>query len=422
LVLFDFSLCRTPPDNITAGTHPYLDPFLCLRRPPRWDLYAERFAAAVTLYEMAVGQPPLWADGQTDPAMLETEATIEREVFDPVMREAFTAFFAKALKRDFRERFDNAEDMLRAWRAIFAEKSAAAGSDATPVKGLAAIAPTVTPQTTMAELGYSLEAQDVLERMGVHNARELLAVDRIRFRYLRGVGDRIRKEIRLTAKELARLRPDLTLGRSTVHDPDDDGRKAVSINELAAQLLPRRPAGDDRPVDAGLAHYLGLDDGLTPGVWPNLGQSAEANGVDRAELTGVLIKARERWLRNPSFTELRQQIDALLSSQGRAMTASECAMALLALRGCAAQDDDERTRQSFAVLRAAVEAESHMDDPRFELFEHQPCPLLAQAPAWADYARQLGTAADACALADPLLPPHTVREMLENVPLPAALT
>ena len=34
--------------------------------------------------------------------------------------------------------------------------------------------------------------QDVLERMGVHNARELLAVDRIRFRYLRGVGDKIR--------------------------------------------------------------------------------------------------------------------------------------------------------------------------------------------------------------------------------------
>ena len=28
--------------------------------------------------------------------------------------------------------------------------------------------------------------------MSIHNARELLAVDRIRFRYLRGVGDKIR--------------------------------------------------------------------------------------------------------------------------------------------------------------------------------------------------------------------------------------
>ena len=90
LVLFDFSLCRTPSDNITAGTHPYLDPFLSLPKPARGDLYAERFATAVTLYEMAVGQPPVWGHCQTSPAMLDVEATIESDVFDPVTREGFT--------------------------------------------------------------------------------------------------------------------------------------------------------------------------------------------------------------------------------------------------------------------------------------------------------------------------------------------
>ena len=120
---------RTPTDNITAGTHPYLDPFLSLRNPPRWDLYAERFAAAVTLYEMTVGQPPVWGDGQTAPAMLDVEATIESDVFDPVTREGFTAFFSKALRRNFKERFDNAEEMLRAWRAIFTARQTAHPSD-----------------------------------------------------------------------------------------------------------------------------------------------------------------------------------------------------------------------------------------------------------------------------------------------------
>jgi serine/threonine protein kinase len=421
LVLFDFSLCRTPADNVTAGTHPYLDPFLSLRRPPRWDLYAERFALAVTLYEMAVGQPPVWGDGQTSPAMLNVEATVESDVFDPVTRESFTAFFAKALKRDYRERFDNAEDMLRAWRAIFADRQTIHLGDAGAAEGLAAIAMTATPLTTMAELGYSLEAQDILERMGIHNARELLAVDRIRFRYLRGVGDKIRKEIRQTAKELARLRPDLTQGRSTVHDADEEVGGAVSINELATQLLPRRPAGDDRPEEAALAHYLGLDDSVPSGDWPTLGESAQANQVDRATLTAALIKARERWLKNPAFTELRQQLDALLRSQGQVMSTLECAMALLALRGCAAQDDAERLRQATAVLRASVEAESHLDQPRFEAFDHQPCALIAAASSWADYARQLGAAADDCALADPLLPPPRVLETLEGVPLPPAL-
>ncbi|MFZ7337841.1 BREX system serine/threonine kinase PglW [Comamonas jiangduensis] len=419
LVLFDFSLCRTPADNITAGTHPYLDPFLSLRKPPRWDLYAERFALAVTLYEMAVGQPPVWGDGQTSPAMLDVEATIEKDVFDPVIREGFANFFEKALKRDYRERFDNAEDMLRAWRAIFMGRHSAHPSDTAPASGLAAIAPTATSQTTMAELGYSLEAQDVLERMGVHNARQLLAVDRIKFRYLKGVGDKIRKEIRFTAKELARLRPDLTQGRSAAHDDDVEVEYAVSINELAVQLLPRRPAGDDRPEEAALAHYLGLDDVVKAGVWPSLGDAAQAGEVDRATLTATLVKARMRWLKNTAFTELRHQIDTLLRSQGNVMSAQEVALALLTLRGCASQDETERLRQATAVLRGALEAEANLGHPRFEAYDHQPHLMIASAAPWADYARQLGAAADACALADPLLPPARVLEMLEGVALPS---
>ena len=42
IVLFDFSLSRTPLDNIRAGTAPYLEPFLGQRKPPRWDIHAER--------------------------------------------------------------------------------------------------------------------------------------------------------------------------------------------------------------------------------------------------------------------------------------------------------------------------------------------------------------------------------------------
>ena len=426
LVLFDFSLCRTPADNISAGTHPYLDPFLALRKPPRWDLYAERFAAAVTLYEMTVGQPPVWGDGQTSPAMLTVEATIESHVFDPVTREGFTAFFDKALRRDYSQRYDNAEDMLRAWRAIFSAGQTLHPSASDADGGLGATAITATALTTMAELGYGLEAQDVLERMGIHNARELLAVDRIRFRYLRGVGDRVRKEIRLTAKELARLRPDLTQGRTSLHsgagDDDVDGAGAggaISVNELAAQLLPRRPAGDDRPEEAALAHYLGLDDAVRPGAWPSVGDAAVASELDRSVLTSALIKARERWLRNAALTAVRDQLDVLVRSQGQVMSATEAAFALLALRGCAEQDEGERVRQASAVLRAVVDAESQLDAPRFEAFDHAPVALIATAPAWADYARQLGTAADVSALADPLLPPTRVLEALEGVPPPA---
>ena len=67
LVLFDFSLSRAPLETLTAGTRPYLEPFLPDRRPPRWDLHAERYAVAVTLHEMLATIQPSFGDGLTDP-------------------------------------------------------------------------------------------------------------------------------------------------------------------------------------------------------------------------------------------------------------------------------------------------------------------------------------------------------------------
>ena len=255
LVLFDFSLSRASPDNISAGTRPYLDPFLSLRRPPRWDLYAERFALATTLYEMVTGDVPRWGDGKTAPAMLDYEVTLDTDRFDPRLREGLTAFFEKGLRRDYKDRFDNAEEMLRAWRRVFDENQP---SD-TERDGFEAMALLATASTSIAELSYSVEAQNVLEGMGIHNVRELLAVDRIRFRLLKGIGNKVRKEVRLKAKRLSQLGPDLTQGRTTLHETEDHIAIAT-IDELATQLLPRRPAGDDRPEDLALAIYLGLEE------------------------------------------------------------------------------------------------------------------------------------------------------------------
>jgi serine/threonine protein kinase len=65
LLLFDFSLAQAPLDNINVGTEGYRDPFLKLRKPARWDLHAERYSAAITLYEMTLGHGvlPQWGNG-----------------------------------------------------------------------------------------------------------------------------------------------------------------------------------------------------------------------------------------------------------------------------------------------------------------------------------------------------------------------
>ena len=76
LVLFDFSLTTAPADNIRCGTPPYLDPFLLDRSRGRWDLAAERFSTAVTLFEMATGSLPQWGDGVSAPAAVGTRLKV----------------------------------------------------------------------------------------------------------------------------------------------------------------------------------------------------------------------------------------------------------------------------------------------------------------------------------------------------------
>jgi len=418
LVLFDFSLARTPPENLHAGTRPYLDPFLGLRKPPRWDLYAERFAVAVTLYELLTRAVPFWGDGVSDPATLECEATIEAERFDPALRDGLTAFFARALRREARERFDNAEEMLRAWRRVFDE----ARRPTTEENELDAIARRATPLTTIAELGYGVEAQNVLDQMGIHTVRDLLAVDRVRFRYLKGVGDKVRREIRLTAKRLAQLRPDLVPGGLTVLDTDLAGAGGLSIDDLAAHLMPKRPLGDDRPEERALAIWLGLEVGPDPAVlWPGLGDSARACDLARGRLTDALVQARERWLKSPPLTEVREQALGLLRTYGGVMTAEELARGLLAARGSIEQAEAERLRLGAAVARAAVEAEAHLAAPRFQVFAGGLQPLIAVDMEAADWALALGREADRLAGADPIASPQRALEALQAVSLPEGL-
>ena len=87
LVLFDFSLSRADPADLRVGTAGYLDPFLEERSARRWDQQAERYAAAVTLYEMTTGTRPQWGDGSTDPALTELQhPTIEAALFDAAVQ------------------------------------------------------------------------------------------------------------------------------------------------------------------------------------------------------------------------------------------------------------------------------------------------------------------------------------------------
>ena len=411
LVLFDFSLSRAPLENVTAGTRPYLDPFLADRRPPRWDLHAERYATAITLHEMLVGAPPSFGDGLSEARFIEDEATIAVDRFDPALRDGLADFFRRALRRDPAERFGNAEEMLRAWRLAFAPMDrVAAAADSIEV-----IAPRLDRTSSIAELGYGVEARAVLDQMGIHTVYQLLGVPRLQFRYLTGVGDRIRKEIRERAKRLAELRRDLVPGGIT----EDDGVRAT-LDRLADLLLPRRPAGDDRPEDRILAYYLGIDDDAAP--WASAGQVAAAVGTSRGAVAEALEAARTRWHKSADLNAVRSEINVLIERAGGVATVDELAVQLLASRGSVREEDKERMRRARATIRAAIELEASVSPTRFASYAEAGAEalavLVAASPESAEYARRLGRAADKLAAETPLPTPGRVDEELGIVPVP----
>lgn len=110
--LFDFSLTRAGAATLTAGTPPYLDPFLEARG--RYDSAAERYAAAVVLFEMATGKPPVYGDGESDPLVIDDEASVSSQMFDSSVAAGLLSFFRTALARDAAARHHTAADMLAA--------------------------------------------------------------------------------------------------------------------------------------------------------------------------------------------------------------------------------------------------------------------------------------------------------------------
>lgn len=119
LRLFDFSLAGTAANQTGAGTRAYLDPFLGGMDRPVFDSAAERYSAAVVLFEMATGSRPQFGDGLSDPAAIPDEATVSADMFDPALARGMVLFFRRALARNASDRYRSAQTMLSAWESLF---------------------------------------------------------------------------------------------------------------------------------------------------------------------------------------------------------------------------------------------------------------------------------------------------------------
>jgi serine/threonine protein kinase len=412
LVLFDFSLSRAGAAAVTAGTPPYLDPFLDTPERGRFDSAAERYSAAAVLFEMATGTTPRYGDGLSDPASVPEEAAIEPGMFDPAVARPLAEFFRKALARDAARRYDTAADMLAAWQAVFAPVPKTMPDDADESAAKAA------PETPLAQAGLSARALSALEPFGVRTVADLVAVDPVRLNRMSGVADVTRREVRSRATQWRRQFAASVTGRGA----SGQARPTAGMlpDPVAAAELLAEGAGTQRAQSRRKTARLLL--GLEPQSDPfatqaELSAVLQVSAARTAQQVGAL---QEAWAADNQCRTLLDalagvSVQALADFEGVATVGELSGAILAALPPAPAADDQEVARIAVGLLRVALDrtqALGRADGETAPLSSRRrggKIILLATDPALLDPAEAIGRMADhlvasADAAGEPLIP------------------
>lgn len=422
LMLLDFSLAAASERDVTAGTRGYLDPFLGTPRRPAFDDHAERYAAAVTLHEMASTSRPVWGDGTTDPRTATDETpSIPAELFEPALRDELTAFFLRAFHREVDQRFDSFRQMEQAWRSVFVVADGATPATTPVTVGLDprsleetrdAAARSATLDTSLEAAGLSPRAVSVAQSFDATTVGELLAVRLYEIAKARGAGAVIRKELNRRHKQWSAL---LAVASELVRDD-----AALTVDEMA-QLLVRRRAS--RKAEVACATLGLLNSGDRPGAWVTQVDLAKRLEVTQATVSRHQQAAAKDWAAMEWLELVRDGLVDAVRSAGRVMVSHELAAVLRARHGAGGDQPDRVADHAAAIVRAAVEAEHwaghHTEDadtlergPRLAVLRRSDRVLVAleslpgtedpSAAELADFAQSLGRAADKLAVAEPI--------------------
>jgi len=352
LVLFDFSLSRAAASAVSAGTPPYLDPFLGLGDRNRYDSAAERYAAAVVLFEMATGNPPVYGDGLSDPAVISDEATVTAELFDQTVAQQMITFFQRALARDSRQRYDTAAEMLTIWKGIFRQTETGVPVNADELQDKA------TAETQLIYAGLSARALSALEPYRVATVGDLVAVDPARLSRLSGVADNTRKEVRKAAGKWRtkfgasiRVRHVSSRMRTTIL-PDPMA--------MAEQLLSVARVGRATSRISLVTHMLGINGNLDAFATQAKIAANLPEPIKPARVNQLVAELQELWASDDqtrqSLIKLGEQINGRIGELGGVATVDELVEHLMTVMvENPASDDNQETRLVAGLIRVVVD-------------------------------------------------------------------
>lgn len=335
-----------------------------------------------------------------------------------------TEFFQTAFRRDLSERFDNAEEMLRAWRGCFEGiEQPGTFSDHDSEDELRQLLAEATFDTQIPELRLGTRAINALDRANILTVEDLLTIPLKRLMAMPGVGNRTRREIalavRILRERLGQPQAEGTLDIEKTETPSEQMDVANLSVDLVAPRVIRPGAKDDDTARQTLQALLGLDPSLND-PWPSQSDVARLCQITRARVGQLVGKFLSRWTKDAAITRLRESIAEILERAGGVMTVVEVVEAVLVARG-SIQDEPQRTQLATAVVRASVEVERMIVNPRFLVRRDHNRVFVALTQELASYANRLGDEADTLADEDPLVPPARVVQRLRHIQAPSGI-
>ncbi len=219
----------------------------------------------------------------------------------------------------------------------------------------------------------------------------------------------------------------------------------VNLDEVTRHLVPKPVGGKGAPGQektGNLAEVTairlmlalpGEDNQPSPvPPWAARREIAEHIGISQPYVGSLMSKARERWAKSVlAMTPLREDVADILGEHGRILEAGQIAAALLARRGSDLDDPAARLALALGCVRAAIDTEERLANPRLRYRRHGDRVLVAvsaeddpSAPSeddLIDYAVALGERADELAARDPLPGVSAARSALRAVPEPEGM-